>query len=111
SKTAVERVRARADELGFGCRVTAEAHDLARSFPSGTFDLVSAQDFHTPFRVAPRSGAAHYATPGEIAAELALDPEQWPVLRADLPRRRATGPGGRTAIVTDHVLLILRAGA
>jgi len=142
SKTAVERVRARADELGFGGRVTAEAHDLARSFPNGIFDLVSAQYFHTPF-VLPRARVlrtaaqalrpgglllivdhgstapwswnqdphAYYATPVEIAAELALDPEQWPVLRADMPRRRATGPGGRTATVTDHVLLIQRAGA
>jgi len=45
------------------------------------------------------------------AGELALDPEKWPVLRADMPRRRATGPGGRTAIVTDNVLLIQRADA
>jgi SAM-dependent methyltransferase len=141
SETAVERVRARADKLGFGSRVTAEAHDLARSFPSGTFDLVSAQYFHSPFAL-PRAGVlrtaahalrpggrllvvdhgstapwswnqdphAYYATPGEVAAELALDPEQWPVLRADMPRRRATGPGGRTAVVVDHVLLIRRAG-
>ncbi|WP_169982143.1 bifunctional 2-polyprenyl-6-hydroxyphenol methylase/3-demethylubiquinol 3-O-methyltransferase UbiG [Microbispora sp. H10836] len=30
------------------------------------------------------------------------------VERADAPRRIATGPGGRTAEVTDHVLLIRR---
>lgn len=120
----------------------AETDDLTGSFPSGTFDLVSAQYFHTPFTsprarvlrsaaeavrpgglllivdhgsTAPwswnRDPDAYYPTPREIAAELALDPEQWPVLRADMPRRRATGPGGRTAIVTDNVLLVQWAGA
>ncbi|MEV4576525.1 class I SAM-dependent methyltransferase [Nonomuraea jabiensis] len=49
SATAVERVRERARELGIADRVTAEQHDLARSFPAGRFDLVSAQYFHTPF--------------------------------------------------------------
>ncbi|MBB5773455.1 SAM-dependent methyltransferase [Nonomuraea jabiensis] len=49
SATAVERVRERARELGIAERVAAEQHDLARSFPAGRFDLVSAQYFHTPF--------------------------------------------------------------
>jgi SAM-dependent methyltransferase len=142
SGTAVARVRTRAEELGLGGAVTAEVHDLARSFPSGTFDLVSAQYLHTPFglpraqvlRTAARAlrpgglllvtdhgstapwswnkeSGAHHPTPGEVAAELALDPGQWPVLRAGMPRRRASGPGGQTAVVTDHVLLIRRAGA
>lgn len=37
-----------------------------------------------------------------------LDPAAWTVERADAPRRIATGPGGRTAEVADHVLLIRR---
>ena len=142
SSTAVERVRARAIELGVGSRVTAEQHDLARSFPTGTFDLISAQYLHTPLPLdrsralraaaqALRPGGlllivdhgstapwswnqdtdTHYPTPAEIAAELDLDPEQWPVLRADMPRRRAIGSGGRTATVTDNVLLIQRSAA
>lgn len=49
-----------------------------------------------------------YPTPGEIAASIDLDPAVWTVERADAPRRTATGPGGRTAEVTDHVLLIRR---
>jgi SAM-dependent methyltransferase len=53
------------------------------------------------------SGVRHPA-PGEIAAELALDPARWSVVRADRPQRRATGPGGQTATVTDNVLLIHR---
>ncbi|MFC4561848.1 class I SAM-dependent methyltransferase [Nocardiopsis mangrovi] len=140
SATAVERLRGRARDLGIGGRVTAERHDLARSFPAGDFDLVSAQYLHTPFPL-PRSRVlrtaaralrpgglllivdhgstapwswnqdpgVHHPAPGEVAAELELDPGRWRVVRADTPRRRATGPGGRTATVTDHVLLIRRA--
>ncbi|GAA1598123.1 SAM-dependent methyltransferase [Actinoplanes couchii] len=121
-------------------RVTAERHDLAESFPAGTFDLISAQYLHTPigldrarlFRtaahalnpgglllivdhgsIAPWSWNqdpdTHFPTPAETAAEIGLDPARWPVLRADMPRRQATGPGGRIATVTDNVLLIQRA--
>ncbi|MEV0621379.1 class I SAM-dependent methyltransferase [Nonomuraea sp. NPDC050404] len=49
SATAVERVRERARDLGLADLVTTERHDLARSFPAGRYDLVSAQYFHTPF--------------------------------------------------------------
>lgn len=52
----------------------------------------------------------HYPTPTEIAAELALDPGRWSVLRADMPRRRATGPAGESATVTDNVLLVQHVG-
>ena len=51
---------------------------------------------------------AYYPTPSEIAAELDLDPERWPVLRADMPRRQATGPAGETATVTDNILVLRR---
>lgn len=50
----------------------------------------------------------HYPTPREVAAELALDPAGWRIERADAPRRQATGPGGRTATVVDHVLVVRR---
>lgn len=139
SRTAVDRVCAHSQQLGIDDRVIGEQHDLARSFPNGDFDLISAQYFHTPYALdrarvlrtaahALRPGGlllivdhgstapwswnkdpdTHYPSPGEIAAELHLDPEQWAVLRADMPRRRAGGPGGQTATVTDNVLLIQR---
>ncbi|MEU6002686.1 class I SAM-dependent methyltransferase [Streptomyces sp. NPDC047197] len=47
-----------------------------------------------------------YPTPAEIAAELDLDPARWSVLRADMPRRPATGPAGESATVIDNVLLV-----
>ncbi|MEO3752469.1 class I SAM-dependent methyltransferase [Streptomyces sp. B6B3] len=53
----------------------------------------------------------HYPTPNEVAADLALDPAEWSIERAESPRRRATGPAGETATVVDHVLVIRRAGA
>ncbi|MCX4850293.1 bifunctional 2-polyprenyl-6-hydroxyphenol methylase/3-demethylubiquinol 3-O-methyltransferase UbiG [Streptomyces sp. NBC_00893] len=49
-----------------------------------------------------------YPAPQEVAADLALDPETWAVERADALTRTATGPDGRTAEVTDHVLIIRR---
>jgi SAM-dependent methyltransferase len=52
----------------------------------------------------------HFASPSEVADGLDLDPGRWTVERADAPRRTATGPGGRTAEVVDHVLLIRRTG-
>ncbi|GAA5065905.1 SAM-dependent methyltransferase [Thermocatellispora tengchongensis] len=49
-----------------------------------------------------------HPSPREVAAGIDLDPATWTVERADAPRRIATGPDGRTAEVTDHVLLIHR---
>uniref|UniRef100_A0AAU2UX38 Class I SAM-dependent methyltransferase n=1 Tax=Streptomyces sp. NBC_00003 TaxID=2903608 RepID=A0AAU2UX38_9ACTN len=51
---------------------------------------------------------AHHPSPSEVAAGIAPDPAAWTVERADAPRRIATGPGGQTAEVTDHVLHIRR---
>ncbi|GAA1107028.1 SAM-dependent methyltransferase [Streptomyces javensis] len=49
-----------------------------------------------------------YPTPREVAADLALPPATWAVERADAQVREATGPDGRTAEVTDHILIIRR---
>jgi SAM-dependent methyltransferase len=48
SRTALERAASAAAAAGVGDRVTVEQHDLSASFPSGTFDLVSAQYLHSP---------------------------------------------------------------
>ncbi|MDR7281086.1 class I SAM-dependent methyltransferase [Catenuloplanes atrovinosus] len=137
--TAIDRLLIHAAEAGLADRVVAEQHDLAVSFPGGTFDLVSAQYLHTPFTLdraavlrtaasALRPGGlllvvdhgstmpwswnqdpdAVFPTPEEIAAGIGLDPEGWRVVRADMPRRRAVGPNGQTATVTDNVLVIQR---
>ncbi|MFD6992446.1 SAM-dependent methyltransferase [Streptomyces sp. NPDC059943] len=49
-----------------------------------------------------------YPTAREVAEAIGLDAGTWTVERADAPRRIATGPGGRTAEVTDHVLIVRR---
>lgn len=49
-----------------------------------------------------------YPAPRQVADDIGLDPATWTVERAATPRRIATGPGGRTAEVTDHVLIIRR---
>ncbi|MEU6498924.1 class I SAM-dependent methyltransferase [Streptomyces californicus] len=51
SATALERVAAGAAASGLAARVHPDRHDLARSFPGGTFDLVTASYFHTPVEI------------------------------------------------------------
>ncbi|MEV6639304.1 class I SAM-dependent methyltransferase [Amycolatopsis sp. NPDC051371] len=138
SGIAIARLAGLARELGLGDRVTAERRDLAETFPSGRFDLVSAHYLHTPFAL-PRARvlrrAAEALSPGgrllvvdhgsvapwswdqdarfpaahEVGRSLELDPGEWTVERADALSRRATGPGGQVADVVDHLLLIRRA--
>lgn len=139
SANAVRRLTENAIALDPHARLAAQCLDLAEDFPDGSFDLVSAQYFHTPFALS-RAGVlrtaahalrvggrlvvvdhgstapwswnqdpdVHFPTPDEVAAELALDPARWRVERADMPRRRASGPDGQTATVVDNVLVIRR---
>ncbi|GAB3106031.1 class I SAM-dependent methyltransferase [Streptomyces calidiresistens] len=138
SAVAVGRLADLAASYGLAGRMAAERHDLRETFPGGAFDLVCAHYLHTPFdldRAAVLRTAAHALRPGgrllvvdhgsvapwsweqdarfpsprEVAAGIGLDAGTWPVERAAAPRRTATGPGGRTAEVTDHVLVIHRA--
>ncbi|MFB7762831.1 SAM-dependent methyltransferase [Streptomyces xiamenensis] len=139
SAVAVERLAGLAASHGLAGRVAAERHDLRETCPGGAFDLVCAHYLHTPFdldKAAVLRAAAHALRPGgrllvvdhgsaapwsweqearfpsprDAAAGIALDAGTWVVERAAAPRRTATGPGGRTAEVTDHVLVIRRAG-
>ncbi|MGV9291411.1 class I SAM-dependent methyltransferase [Streptomyces sp. NPDC003719] len=48
SATALERAAVHAAEAGVGDRTAWERHELGRSFPEGTFDLVSAQFLQSP---------------------------------------------------------------
>ncbi|MFI9009115.1 SAM-dependent methyltransferase [Actinosynnema sp. NPDC053489] len=51
SETALARGAARAVEAGLAGRIDWQRHDLARSFPTGEFDLVSAQFLHSQVAV------------------------------------------------------------
>ncbi|SCG38813.1 methyltransferase domain-containing protein [Micromonospora halophytica] len=73
SRTALDRAAAEAARAGMAERIDFRRHDLARGFPDGTFDLVSAQFLQSPIEF-PRDR----------------------VLRA---AARAVAPGGRLLIV------------
>ncbi|WP_406263477.1 class I SAM-dependent methyltransferase [Streptomyces sp. NBC_00191] len=48
SSTALQRTADHGRAAGVGDLLRTERHDLARTFPTGTFDLISAQYLHTP---------------------------------------------------------------
>ncbi|MFJ8545269.1 class I SAM-dependent methyltransferase [Streptomyces sp. NPDC093586] len=67
SATALERAAAHAAEAGVGDRVVWERHELGRSFPEGSFDLVSAHYLQSPVALDQRavlSGAANAVADG-----------------------------------------------
>ncbi|GAB2578060.1 hypothetical protein GCM10027168_08850 [Streptomyces capparidis] len=137
SPTALKRTTDLAAEHGVTDRVTTEQHDLAATFPTGTYDLITAQYLQTPLTF-PRPRvlreAAHHLTPGglllvvdhgslhpwstntnphfptpdDVYAELALPSPSWEPLRLATPEREATGPNGEKATVTDIVVAIRR---
>ncbi|MCT7660257.1 class I SAM-dependent methyltransferase [Mycobacterium deserti] len=47
SETALQRARSAAEARGVSERIDFQQHDLAESFPQGSFDLASAQFFHS----------------------------------------------------------------
>ncbi|WP_320777993.1 class I SAM-dependent methyltransferase [Streptomyces sp. CRN 30] len=70
SATALERAAAHAAEAGVGDRTAWERHELGRSFPEGTFDLVGAHYLQSPValdrRGVLRSAAAAVAPGGTL---------------------------------------------
>ncbi len=137
SAVAVERLADAAGARGLAQRITAQRHDLGHAFPAGSYDLVSSHYLHTPFELdraavfrnaarALRPGGillivdhgsiapwswdqnADFPAPQEISEEIGLDPSKWLTEKAEACTRTATGPGGQTAEVVDHVLVIRR---
>ncbi|WP_097881410.1 class I SAM-dependent methyltransferase [Streptomyces sp. st140] len=83
SATALERVAAGAAAAGLVDRVHPSRHDLARSFPDGAFELVTASYFHTPVEI-PRDQvlrrAAEAVAPGGLLVlveHASLAPWSW----------------------------------
>ncbi len=83
SATALDRVAAGAAAAGLTDRVHPDRHDLARSFPEGAFDLVTASYFHTPVEI-PRDRvlcrAAEAVAPGGLLVlveHASLAPWSW----------------------------------
>jgi SAM-dependent methyltransferase len=139
SRTALERTAAHARERGVTDRIELEHHDLAESFPEGSFDLVSAPFFQSPLefpreqilRRALRSIAAggqlliisHAEAPSWApdAAKHVHFPtvdetlrelaldDDWVVETAETRARATTGPDGEPAELLDLVVRVRRA--
>ncbi|MCC3775823.1 bifunctional 2-polyprenyl-6-hydroxyphenol methylase/3-demethylubiquinol 3-O-methyltransferase UbiG [Streptomyces sp. UNOB3_S3] len=138
SATALERASGHAAGAGVADRIDFQRHDLARTLPDGSFDLVSAQFFQsnvelprerilravaekvapgglllvvTHATVPPWSWHPHedaVPTPQEELAALGLALDDWHTERLDAPARRVTGPEGQQATVTDNVIALRR---
>ncbi len=131
SATALDRAAADAATAGVADRIDFRQHDLTLTFPSGAFDLVSAQYLHSPIefpRVDVLRAAASAVAPGgmllivdhasvspwswaapeETLGPLDLSPDEWHTERLEAREREATGPNGQTANVTDNVTAVRR---
>jgi SAM-dependent methyltransferase len=131
SATALDRAVADAATAGVVDHIDFRQHDLALTFPSGDFDLVSAQYLHSPTefpRVRVLQEAASAVTPGglllivdhasvspgswadpeETLAPLDLSLDEWHTERLEPREREAAGPNGQRATVTDNVIAVRR---
>jgi SAM-dependent methyltransferase len=136
SGVAIARAAGFAEQAGV--KVDFQRHDLAVSFPEGSFDLVSASflyslgDFPreevlrraaaavTPGGVllieshqdhggyAATHGPMHFPSPEELIAALGLEPGRWQVLRAGTHDREQTGPDGTPAPRVDGTVKLRR---
>lgn len=138
SDTALSRAAAEAAVRGLSDSVRFLQADLSEAFPSGTFDLVSAQFLHSMVHLdrepifsaaadAVASGgvliivdhgsappwAQHihdHVFPGveEVFAAIGVDERQWERVRVGSAERRAVGPDGQTGVLLDNVIVLRR---
>ncbi|WP_163511139.1 class I SAM-dependent methyltransferase [Fodinicola acaciae] len=131
-----ETVLRRAAVRAAGADIDWQRHDLSRSFPAGSYDLVSAQFLHSPVAADGERddilrGAAKAVAPGgrllvaghagwpswlenppfdyhfpTTAEVLALIPGDWQVETDETIVRELTGPDGRQGTRKDNVLRV-----
>ncbi|MGH1416230.1 MAG: SAM-dependent methyltransferase [Pelagimonas sp.] len=127
-----------ASRNGVADRARFERHDLSKSFPVGTFDLVSGMFLQTPFRFPRRTimqraaqavrpnGLLLMATHQTLApwswsdpdtnhpdalarlADMQLDPRDWRQIHVGPIERIAVGKDGQSATVVDAVVALER---
>ena len=138
SNKALQQAAAHAHTAGVADRINFRQHDLALTFPAGTFDLVYAMYLQSPvtfprervFRkaadavvpgglllivdhasVAPWSWsdpATVFPTPQEALAKLELNLRVWHTDFLGAPERLAKGPNGQTATIADNIIALRR---
>ena len=137
STVALSRAKQLATERNVEDRIDFQWHDLEIGFPSGKYDLVSAQYLQSPLdfqrQKVLRKAAAAVATDGRLIIvehaaappwsehrdhtfptaretfdSLELDTAKWHVESLGSPERQTTGPAGTPATIKDNVILIKR---
>jgi SAM-dependent methyltransferase len=138
SGTALRYAQANAGRADVKDRIDFQQHDLAKTFPEGRFDLVTAIFLQSPIdfpRATVLNRAANvvspcghllivehasraswswsapdtrYPDPEEGLALLELRRQDWVHLHAGAVQRRATGPEGQIGVVRDNVILLKR---
>lgn len=138
SSTAVSRVTVSARTAGLGDSVEDGRHDLTRTQPSGPFDLVYANYFHSPvefdrdavlreaagrtrpgghFVVIDHASSAPWSREQRDPASFPTPadtlasiglPDAWSVVRCERSERTATGPDGTTTATVADSVIILR---
>ena len=88
-------------------RTAALRQAAARVRPGGDL-LVVSHAAAPPWADLPSDHDHHFLTPAEEVGALALDPEDWRVLLAEVRSRPATGPDGQQALLDDSVILLSR---
>lgn len=136
ANTALQRSAELAGELAN--RIEFQQHDLTKTFPAGSYDVVSAHFLHSPLewdrnRVLRR--AADAVSPGglllivdhgeappwaerihdhvfpsaqEVVEGMDLDPARWEQVRVGRAEREAQGPDGQAATLVDNVIVLRR---
>ena len=138
SNQALKRATAHAMTAGVSERIRFEQHDLAHTFPKGTFNLVYALYLQSPLdfpreqvlqhaaaavapggllllvehaSVAPWSWADSdtvFPTPQKALDTLKLDLKAWHIDFLGAPEWVANGPNGQTATVADTIIALKR---
>lgn len=137
SEVALTRAKALVDQQHVGDKVTVERHDFEHSFPTGKYDLVSAQFLQSPVefqrqKVLQKAATAvslngtlliveHGSAPSfseyadhtfpsakETFRSLELDSAKWEVVEIASPKREISSPSGQTATIVDNVIALKR---